>query len=283
MGDITDERLPEPGTAASDHPRTARAPLLVSLAALALAAVALAVSLGSAGSAPSVEAAGTTSATASSPLSASSLFDPPDDVEGLIDTVQASVVTIYCKDWQGSGWVMDLGSPSGDATEEEKELDRQYPTEVITNHHVIEECVDDPSAVEAMAGDERFDAYLYSYDEANDLALVAIKQDVPALELATRPSPGWWAMAAGTPYGLEGSVSIGNVMNTDGTDVISTAPLNSGNSGGPLVNARGEVIGTNTWSRFGKDHPQHWNVAVGLPALCDAIVACEGDEYGWGQ
>ena len=211
------------------------------------------------------------------------LFEPPADVKDLIQTVQRSVVTIFCKDSQGSGWVIDLDSPPADASPKALRLDRKYPTEVITNHHVIEDCIGKPRSVEAQAGDRVFDAYLYTWDEENDLALVAITQAQPALELSPRPAPGWWAMALGTPYGLEGSISMGNVMNTDGTDVISTAPLNSGNSGGPLVNARGEVIGTNTWSRIGKDHPQDWNVAVGLPALCIGIVTCDEDEYGWGE
>ena len=87
-------------------------------------------------------------------------------------------------------------------------------------------------------------------------------------------------MAVGTPYGLEGSVSIGNVMNLDGTDVIATTPLNSGNSGGPMVNSLGEVIGTNTWVRVGTDEPQDWNVAVAHTALCDELVDCAG-ATGW--
>ncbi len=88
-------------------------------------------------------------------------------------------------------------------------------------------------------------------------------------------------MAVGTPYGLEGSVSVGNVMNTDGDEVISTTPLNSGNSGGPLVNTYGEVIGTNTYVYVGDD-AQDWNVAVGIPALCRKIIDCSDDSaFSW--
>ena len=208
------------------------------------------------------------------------LFDAPDDLGALLELVQDSTVTIGCKDAQGSGWVIELGSPSADADPEAIELDRKFPTEVITNHHVIEECVDTPRKVTATAGEDTYDAVLYSYDEENDLALVAIKQDVPPLELSEKPQPGWWAVAVGTPYGLEGSVSIGNIMNLDGTDIIATTPLNSGNSGGPMVNSRGEVIGTNTWTLIGDDEPQDWNVAVAHTALCDVLVACdESDKW----
>ncbi len=209
------------------------------------------------------------------------LFAPPNDLSALIENVQRSTVTIRCKKSQGSGWVLDLGAPSEDASAEYIEIDRMFPYEVITNHHVIEDCVDSPERVRARAGEEEYDAYLYSWDEKNDLAIVAISQEVPPLEISTKPQPGWWAMAIGTPYGLEGSISIGNVMNTERSDIIATTPLNSGNSGGPMVNSRGQVMGTNTWVLV-EDDAQDWNVAVGTPALCDAVVLCEeGDGFSW--
>ena len=206
------------------------------------------------------------------------LYAPPENLGRLIDQVRASTVTILCKDSQGSGWVVSLDGVGDDASEEDRELDRKYPNEVITNHHVIEECVDEPTSVRARTGAEEYDAYLYSWDEENDLALVAITQDVPFLEVSKKPEPGWWAMAVGTPYGLEGSVSIGNVMNIEDFEVYSTSPLNSGNSGGPMVNSQGEVMGTSTATRIGEEDPQDWNIAVGSPALCVALILCDEDD-----
>ena len=209
---------------------------------------------------------------------AGDLYAPPENLGRLIDQVRASTVTILCKDSQGSGWVVSLDGFGDDASEEDLALDRKYPNEVITNHHVIEECVDKPTSVRARAGDEEYDAYLYTWDEENDLALVAITQDVPFLEVSKKPEPGWWAMAVGTPYGLEGSVSIGNVMNIEDFEVYSTSPLNSGNSGGPMVNSQGEVMGTSTATRIGEEDPQDWNIAVGSPALCVELILCEEDD-----
>ena len=214
---------------------------------------------------------------------AGDLYAPPENLGRLIDQVRASTVTILCKDSQGSGWVVSLDGFGDDASEEDLALDRKYPNEVVTNHHVIEECVDEPTSVRARAGAEEYDAYLYTWDEENDLALVAIAQDVPFLEVSKQPGPGWWAMAVGTPYGLEGSVSIGNVMNIEDFEVYSTSLLNSGNSGGPMVNSQGEVMGTSTATRIGEEDPQDWNIAVGSPALCVEVVLCEGDdtEFFW--
>jgi len=210
--------------------------------------------------------------------SASDLFAAPDDLGNLIEKVRASTVTILCDESQGSGWVLDLGGVADDSGEEALKLDRKYPNEVITNHHVIEDCVDTPRKVRAQTGPEEFDAYLYSWDEENDLALVAITQNVPHLEVSEKPEPGWWAMAVGTPYGLEGSISIGNVMNLEGFYVYATSPLNSGNSGGPMVNSLGQVMGTSTATLIGDDDPQDWNIAMGIPALCEGIVICDPTE-----
>jgi S1-C subfamily serine protease len=209
-----------------------------------------------------------------------SFYNAPTDLQELLSNVRKSTVTIECKNSQGSGWVIELDSPDPDTDPEGYEIDQEFPVEVITNDHVIEECHDSPRKVRATANGETYDAILYSYDKKNDLALVAIKQDVPALELSPKPEPGWWAVAVGTPYGLEGTVSLGNIMNLEGTDVIATTPLNSGNSGGPLINSKGQVIGTNSWVLAGDDYPQDWNVAVAHRALCKELVDC-GANRGW--
>lgn len=239
-----------------------RGGVITALVAVVLAALAFAVSLGLPIRNNSV-----------------SLYEAPSDLAAFIEKIQASTVTVECGDTQGSGWVIDLGGPGPDADQESIDLDREYPTEVVTNHHVIEECTANDSTVSVTSMSETFDAIVYSWDEENDLALIGIRQSPPALELSDEPSPGWWAMSLGTPYGLAGTVSIGNIMNVASGDVISTAPINSGNSGGPLVNSRGEVIGTNAWVRIGDDHPQDWNVAVGLNKLCAEIVDCAGKPY----
>jgi S1-C subfamily serine protease len=78
-------------------------------------------------------------------------------------------------------------------------------------------------------------------------------------------------MAIGSPFGIENSVSLGNVMNVLKDEVISTAPINHGNSGGPLVNAFGEVMGTNTAYL---QNAQSINIAVSTDLLCSKLVNC---------
>lgn len=206
------------------------------------------------------------------------MFSAPSDLQSVINRVRESTVTVLCADSQGSGWVLDLGSPQDNAPEEALRLDAEYPYEVITNHHVIESCISSPESVEVLLGDTTYRAYLYSWDEERDLALIGIAESLPALSVSEQPSPGWWAMAVGSPYGLEGSVTIGNVVNVVEQEVISTAALNSGNSGGPLVNAAGQVIGTNSAVLVGEDYPQDWNIAVAIPEICKVLAECADSE-----
>ena len=135
---------------------------------------------------------------------------------------------------------------------------------VLTNAHVVER-VDEVTVT--LADGEQRDGQVIGTDPITDLALVRLGSgerpsaaplgDSEALEV------GDWAIALGTPYGLERTVTLGIVsslhrnINTLGfsdkrLDLIQTdAAINPGNSGGPLVNAAGEVIGINTLVRSG--------------------------------
>ena len=204
-------------------------------------------------------------------------FSAPPDLESTIKRVQLSTVVVTCGQSQGTGWAVDLGPVAADADFQLKVKDNLYPYSVITNHHVIEACENNPDAVRVSNGTTNYISSLFTIDRRNDLAIVATQARIPVLEISPRPSPGWWAMALGSPFGLEKSVSTGNVMNVtvDGY-VISTAPVNPGNSGGPLVNSLGQVMGTNTAFLRGY---QSVNIASDVDLLCRKLVDCGGDLF----
>ena len=185
-------------------------------------------------------------------------------------------MVITCGNSQGSGWVIALGEVLNTADPETKALDKEYPGSVITNHHVIENCIQNKKGITTSNGGKTYDSVLFSYDEENDLAIVSTKLVLPPLPLSKKPQPGWWSMSLGSPYGLEKSISIGNIMNVVDDQIISTAPINPGNSGGPLVNSFGEVIGTNTWKRIDAES-DGINVAGSVQLLCDILVSCTKD------
>ena len=209
-------------------------------------------------------------------LSKTDYFHAPPNLSQLIIDIQKSTMVITCGNSQGSGWVIALGEVLNTADPETKALDKEYPGSVITNHHVIENCIQNKKGITTSNGGKTYDSVLFSYDEENDLAIVSTKLVLPPLPLSKKPQPGWWSMSLGSPYGLEKSISIGNIMNVVNDQIISTAPINPGNSGGPLVNSFGEVIGTNTWKRIDAES-DGINVAGSVQLLCDILVSCTKD------
>ncbi|MFX0543706.1 DegQ family serine endoprotease [Roseovarius sp. S4756] len=126
---------------------------------------------------------------------------------------------------------------------------------VVTNNHVIEQA----SGIEVVLEDERrFDAVLVGTDPATDIALLKIESDEELPHVAWGASDdleiGDWTVAIGNPFGLGGTVTAGilsarsrNINAGPYDDFLQTdAAINRGNSGGPLFNVDGDVVGVNT-------------------------------------
>jgi serine protease Do len=131
---------------------------------------------------------------------------------------------------------------------------------ILTNNHVVR----DAETIKVTLNDGRtFKATTVGTDPATDVAVIKIEgSDLPVLPLgdSDRLRIGDWAIAIGNPLGdLRGSVTVGIISaqgrsnlnifggTPDYQDFIQTdASINFGNSGGPLCNIRGEVIGINT-------------------------------------
>lgn len=128
---------------------------------------------------------------------------------------------------------------------------------VLTNNHVIEDANEISVKVNS---DKEYSAKLIGRDERKDLAMVSFetRDSYPVAKLGDSDAVrvGDWAIAIGNPLGYMSSVTLGIVSAVGRTggpanninDFIQTdASINHGNSGGALVNIRGEVIGINTW------------------------------------
>ena len=126
---------------------------------------------------------------------------------------------------------------------------------VVTNNHVISDS-DEISVV--FSDGSKLKAEILGRDQKTDLALLRIKPDRPLRAVQFGDSDklriGEWVVAIGNPFGLGGSVSAGIVsarnrdINSGPYDsyIQTDAAINRGNSGGPLFNLEGEVIGVNT-------------------------------------
>jgi serine protease Do len=123
---------------------------------------------------------------------------------------------------------------------------------ILTNFHVIEGA---ERIIVTLADGRDLRATVVGTDPATDLALLKVHADVPLpaapLGDSSRLRPGEWVCAIGNPLAYEHTVTVGVVSHlgrklydTSLDDYIQTdAAINFGNSGGPLINARGEVIG----------------------------------------
>ncbi len=134
---------------------------------------------------------------------------------------------------------------------------------ILTNGHVVENAT---KIIVNLPDDRQFEGHLVGSDTALDLALLKIDgHDLPSVIMGDSDSLiiGEWAIAIGNPYGYvlkdsRPSVTVG-VISAIGRDfdprqgriyrnmIQTDAAINQGNSGGPLVNSAGEVIGINTF------------------------------------
>ena len=127
---------------------------------------------------------------------------------------------------------------------------------VLTNHHVI----DGADKITVKLSDRReFKATLVGSDQLSDVALLRIEgKGLPALRMGNSDllKPGQWVVAIGSPFGLDHSVTAGIVSAVGRSNpyadqryvpfIQTDVAINRGNSGGPLLNTRGEVVGINS-------------------------------------
>jgi serine protease Do len=126
---------------------------------------------------------------------------------------------------------------------------------VVTNNHVI---ADANEITVILTDGTRLKAELVGRDTKVDLAVLRVKSDKPLKAVKFGDSDkarlGDWVVAIGNPFGLGGTVTTGIVSarnrdisdNSYGQYIQTDAAINKGNSGGPLFNLQGEVIGVNT-------------------------------------
>ncbi len=147
---------------------------------------------------------------------------------------------------------------------------------VVTNHHVIEGATE----ITVVLNDSSSHiAQIVGYDEKSDLALLKITAGKPlaAVEFgdSTQARVGDWVLAVGNPFGLGGSVNAG-IISARGRDIHAgpyddylqiDAAINRGNSGGPLFDTSGRVIGVNT-AIFS---PTGGNVGIGFAIPAETV------------
>ncbi len=212
-----------------------------------------------------------------SPIPSASIDRAPDSIAGIVSRVLPAVVSIEVRApgrrGTGSGVVIATEGNSG---------------HILTNNHVAAPAADGGQLRVIFHGGQELSAEIVGQDAQSDLAVLKVA-GISGLKAAALGNSdtvvvGDPAIAIGAPFGLEGTVTAGIISAKDRTITVgggedpfdfsrlnalqTDAAINRGNSGGPLVNARGEVIGINSVIAIGPssgfDRGPSGNVGIGF-------------------
>jgi S1-C subfamily serine protease len=180
-------------------------------------------------------------------------------VAPLAKRVAKSVFTVTTRKAQGAGFVAWTEGGS---------------TYVLTAAHVVEDSPSTFVTIERRGGS--WSGEIVHVDKANDLAVIRIQgriagaaplwQDPAA---AVRPRPGEEVVLVGSPHGLDGTVTSGVVSRVTKAEIQTDAAANPGNSGGPMVDLAGNVVGV-----LVSGAGQNLNFAVPIELACAAVRDC---------
>jgi Do/DeqQ family serine protease len=145
---------------------------------------------------------------------------------------------------------------------------------ILTNNHVIE---DASRIIVGLQSGEKYRAVVVGMDPETDVAVLKIEstRDLPSVTLgdSNASQVGDWVLAMGSPFGLDQTVTAGIISKKERESpypnvfqrfLQTDAAINRGNSGGPLVNMRGEVIGMN--SQIATSTGDYNGIGFALPA-----------------
>ncbi|HEX6716176.1 MAG TPA: trypsin-like peptidase domain-containing protein [Pyrinomonadaceae bacterium] len=145
---------------------------------------------------------------------------------------------------------------------------------ILTNNHVIEDAA---RIIVGLQSGEKYRGTVVGVDEETDVAVIKIDtpRDLPTVTLgdSNAAQVGDWVLAMGSPFGLDQTVTAGIIskkeretpyFNVFQRFLQTDAAINRGNSGGPLVNMRGEVIGMN--SQIATSTGDYNGIGFALPA-----------------
>ena len=168
---------------------------------------------------------------------------------------------------------------------------------IVTNHHVIEPSLNGGGLEVTLADNSKYEANIVGRDESNDLVVIRI--NAPAGKLSPIPlaplgkSPdllvGQKVLAIGNPFGFERTLTTGIISATGRAiraengriieNIIQTdAAVNPGNSGGPLLNSAGEIIGINSQIAS----PSSGSAGVGFAIPADTVRRVVDDLINYG-
>ena len=209
----------------------------------------------------------------------SNFTEPPKDLSKLSEQLLPSVVTVRCLTGSGTGWSADLKLSNALTS-------AGFQSLVITNHHVIEDCMGTKNVTIVLSNGTSVPGKIVSWNSSNDVAGVATVTAIPSLQwIGSPPRQGWWVGVLGSPLGKSNVLTTGIIssINNLAKTFTLTAPINPGNSGGPVFDSTGRVLGLATSKDLlsSGQIAEGFGNAHGVPLLCTSIVTCDLERDPW--
>jgi S1-C subfamily serine protease len=198
------------------------------------------------------------------------LYSQPANLKQVIKLAKDATFEIKCdQDWVGTGWAIEIDGV----------------THIVTAHHVVEECLDGEFV---GARNEQFSLFGLELIWSNgafwdggttDLALLKSSKELTTFKFQQgEPEIGQWVLVAGFPLEEDSgplvTLSEGRIVGLDSIGhIVTSAPINYGNSGGPLINSRGEVVGT-IYASDNPDEYENLGYAQSQFEHCGVVLDC---------
>lgn len=146
---------------------------------------------------------------------------------------------------------------------------------LVTNFHVIANVWGkDRSGVEVKQGKQTYAGTIVQVSQAEDLAAIRVPVELPVLSLdMSKPAIGDAVVVIGSPFGFEGTVATGIVSAHRNRYVQFSAPVSPGDSGGPVLEADGSVVGV-TVSKVTAHGAEGLSFAIPVSTVCRTVVDC---------
>jgi S1-C subfamily serine protease len=204
-------------------------------------------------------------------LSLGLLFNQQPNTKAVSEQAIPSIFEVFCKGSAGSGVAIQVPLPDS------------YKTAVFTAEHVVEEC-ELNSKIRLINNGVSMEGTLVAKDAASslsgegpDMALIYVTKEVPALEPAPYAEVGDWVVIVGHPWDEINYVTLGVISSSSRSEYRTDASANEGNSGGPLLDSRGRVLGLISYKPCQEDRAGGYCTAAdGITVAKKLSLACEG-------
>ena len=192
------------------------------------------------------------------------------EIDEILSLVSRSIFFIETTDSIGTGFVVHS--------------DWDYSW-IVTANHVIENCKDESIEAISYYGNASYSSFLYNFDSTNDLALLKINNlssnpIVWALDNSHFPKLGDDILVIGNPLGFRGTLTKGIISYLDDHIIQTDAALNPGNSGSPMLNNYGEVLGIVVTKAMVDERQFAEGISFGVRVekLCDSLMNGSGSK-----